>query len=41
MYNYTGTISILKNDIKKCEELKNAVREKFYDSKGELLDNDN
>lgn len=41
MYNYTGTISILKNDIEKCEELKNAVREKFYDSNGELLDNDN
>ena len=41
MYNYTGTISILKNDIEKCEELKNAVREKFYDSNGKLLDNDN
>lgn len=41
MYNYTGTISILKNDIEKCEELKNAVREKFYDSNGELFDNDN
>ena len=41
MYNYTGTISILKNDIEKCEELKNAVREKFYDSNGELFDKDN